>query len=172
MLSVGTGCCERYMNNNSIDDVSTSLSSLSEDKGTIGIDESMNKNCRIIVNGTDITDGNYAFINCNDGYALIPLTATMKALGATVSWKSETVATIKYNGIRYTLDIAERSLVKNDEEVNILIPPPGISHKTWRIFVNNDFIVDNSLLMLLFMSIDVKTNIDYENLIIYVDAVD
>ena len=51
----------------------------------------LQNNCRLIVKGKDITEGNYVRIIEEHQMAEIPLTAVMEALGAEVKRKGETM---------------------------------------------------------------------------------
>lgn len=75
-------------------------------------DKDMNKNCKLIVNGKDITSGNYVKLNYEYHYAELPLTLVMKALGAKVEWQSNTTAMITFGGKDYILDTTKDSLIE------------------------------------------------------------
>ena len=64
---------------------------------------------RLIVNKKDISDTATAFVY-SDHYAVIPLIAVSKALGAEVKWESKTKAVITVNGDKYILDTAKHEL--------------------------------------------------------------
>lgn len=124
-------------------------------------------NCNLFVNGTDISTENYVYLNCEDHYAKLPLTAIMKALGATVQWKNETIAQITYNGTSYILDTSKNTLVEKDKSFDFIELPPGTSHGFAQM-IGNEFVLDSISIREFLTSIGATINIDYENSIIYI----
>lgn len=127
----------------------------------------MNNYCTLIVNGKDITAGNYALLNYEYRYAELPLTAVMKELGAKVEWQDKTKAKITFGGKDYILDATQGSLIEQGEAFNVLTLAPGSKHGVFYQVVGNEFVVDSdSAQMLIIHMMGAKINIDYDNKII------
>ncbi|MBQ9106309.1 MAG: hypothetical protein IJY56_00295 [Clostridia bacterium] len=89
--------------------------------------------CRLIVNGKDITEGNYVKMFAEYRQEHLPVLAIAKELGAQIEWQSETQVTLSYNGKSHTLDAKASNF-------GILIKP-GTQNGV-RKFINNDFIME------------------------------
>ena len=85
------------------DNVSSTLES-----NTNGSSDSMNNiqksNCKLIVNGRDITDSAYVFLHADIQDAEIPLTTVLKELGAHVQWSDNANVIITYDGRSCSFD--------------------------------------------------------------------
>lgn len=67
------------------------------------IDFSNWENGRLVINNKECEDVTVK-VHPN-GYSVVPFVRTVEELGGTVEWKSDTVAIIKCNGIKYKLDL-------------------------------------------------------------------
>lgn len=126
-------------------------------------DKEMINNCKLIVAGYDISDGNYIEFHEAPRYVALPFTAVLKALGAQVEWKSEFVAEIEFNEAKYTLDTREASFVKEGSNTNCIIPAPG-SQVHYQV-VENEFVLDHITLrtIAMILGITIRIDIDYQN---------
>lgn len=106
---------------------------------------------RLIVNGKDITEGNYVSIDDEYGTAEVPVTAIMEELGAEVTWQSDTKVVIMHNGREIVIDM--------NEEMYGLPFPPG-ARNCERKKVGDDIIFDDNS-AIVYMELSIK--IDYEN---------
>lgn len=124
-------------------------------------------NCILIVDGKDITSGNYVKLNQN--YVELPFTAIMKTLGSKVVWKNETTAEIAYDGKDYILETTNCSFMEDGGNVNIISTPPG-GKRHYQI-IGNEFVLDNVTMHGAFqlMGTKLKICIDYENKIIDIE---
>ena len=109
--------------------------------------EKIEANCRLVVNGEDITSGNYVMITQDDVY--LPFTAILEALGAEVLWQSDTTAKISYDGKKYLLTTTDCSLIEEGGDFNFLLIPPGGIHRYWTI--ENEFVVDDTMMQSVFI---------------------
>ena len=98
----------------------------------------------LIVNKKDISDTATAFVY-SDHYAVIPLIAVSKALGAEVKWESKTKAVIAINGDKYILDTAKHELKKAESDHNIFIGVPGAPGNVsgYNQQVGEEYYIDN-----------------------------
>lgn len=120
-------------------------------------DNTMNNNCTLVVNGRDITDGVYVYLNTDNYDVEIPLTAVMKELGANVEWKDEHTVAIEHNGDEVVIDITEEAFG---------IPlPPGATHYA-RNIVDGEIIIDSTSVNGLIRWMGAYVRIDYENRIV------
>lgn len=135
-----------------------------------GDDSKLNTECKLIVNGNDITNGNHIKINYEKRYAELPLTAVVTALGAKVEWQSKTTATISFGGKKYILDTTKNSLVEDGSTFNVLIVAPGSTHGSFFQVVGNEFVVDSDTAKLLLANnMGAKIKTDYDQAIVSID---
>ena len=168
-----TGGYEQSEETDNLSTVSTLPIQIETNSGTEG-GENMNKNCRLLVNGKDISSENYVFLNHDDGYADLPLTAIAEALGASVEWKDETTATIAHKGKQYILDTEQYFLrEKNENSVEdfLLIPPGAVNVVRGRI-IGDDFVISNVVIRRFITRLGAKISIDYDASIVYIDTID
>lgn len=120
--------------------------------------------CKLMVNGKDITSGNY--VKLNEYYADLPFTEVMEALGAKVEWQNKTTAKITYVGQDYILDTTKCSLIEVGGTFNIISTPPG-STRHYQV-VGDEFILDNVTMKGAFqlMGTSIKININYDDKIV------
>lgn len=74
------------------------------------------KNCRLIIDGKDITTDNYVYMNHEARYVLLPFEAVLEGLGAKFKWETETKATITYQGDQYVLETDKNSVVTSTHQ--------------------------------------------------------
>lgn len=115
---------------------------------------------QLIVNGKDITKGNYVKIHPH--YAELPLVAILRELGATVNWKGQKTAEIILNKKTFVLDTEKRLLTEKldgREIPHILVAPGrlGFSQDAVDEFILDDISVDTCLL---YMNLDVTVTVD------------
>ena len=176
ILCTGTGCYEQSGDSLSTDNTST-LSTLPiqiEMTKETENGENMNNNCRLLVNGQDISSESYVFLNQEYGYAELPLTAIVKALGGDVEWENEMKATIEYNGKQYILDAEQYFLrVKGGNSVGdfLLIPPGAVNVPSGQI-VGDEFVINDIVIRRFITRLGAKITIDYDTAIIYIDTID
>ncbi len=135
-------------------------------------DDEVIDNCTLIVNGKDITKGNYARINHTKHYSEIPFTAVIQELGAKVEWENDTKATITFDENKYLLDITEGTLVKkwDSHKLNLITPAPGQNHERVSKVVGNELIVDDSSsLYFFFVIMRATVKVDYDKNIINIE---
>jgi len=126
-------------------------------------------NCRLIVNGTDITEGNYVRINHEQKNTELPILAISRALGAEINWlpcepypiKECCIVEISYGiGCLY-LDTSKpgfQFLVPEDTPAQV------------RKLMGKEIIMDgNSIEGPLHHGFGIEILVDYENSIIYID---
>ncbi len=109
--------------------------------------EKSESNCRLVVNGKDITSENYVMLTQDDVY--LPFTAILEALGAELLWQSDTTAKISFDGKKYLLTTTDCSLIEEGGDFNFLLIPPGGIHRYWTI--ENEFIVDDTMMQSVFI---------------------
>ena len=178
ILYAGTGCHEGVSDDfQSIDNeilTSEMLTNQTEMADEIGEDDDMKNNCRLIVNGRDISSESYVFLKHDERYAELPLTAIVKALGASVEWKSETVAIILHNEKEYVLDTDQYSLVQKGGNAleNFLAPPPGLTIGQNGKIIKGEFVISSNVIQKFIKRLGAKINLDYIQSIIYIDTVD
>ncbi|MGN0448036.1 MAG: hypothetical protein ACI4GC_05765 [Acutalibacteraceae bacterium] len=102
-------------------------------KGSLEDNKETN-NCRLVVNGNDITDEVYVNIDTEKGISEVPLLAIVKELGANVYWENKNIVVIKHNDLSVSIDISEK-------DFGVTVPPGGIKS---RKIVNEDLIFDDA----------------------------
>ena len=149
----------------SSDDISSTPSSHLESSESIEIKET-HANCRLIVNGKDITDGNYVYLYETDrefsSDADIPLSAILRELGATVEWQDETKVVITHSAYNGSL-----TFDTSDEYFGVL-PPPGGKVRVTRKVYNNEIVMDDASAMLYIRAAGAMVRSDYTNMVIEV----
>ena len=123
-------------------------------------------NGRLVVNGVDITEGNYVRINHGKEIAEIPMLAILRALGHD--------AEMQYNEAR---DIYESVIdnevgyysTKEEDFSVVLLHHQGCVRK----IVNNDFIIDSTCAEpTMYRTWEARITIDYDTSTVYVDSCD
>ena len=121
------------------------------------------KDGKLIVNGKDITDGNYVKVNYSGAY--IPLRPVMENLGAVLEWNAETNSVLIFcNGKKYVFDIDNHSLYEAGTSNNMLIPPPGGGEIGYCKITDGRTIMNDYTLRVFIRLMDAKINVDYDNL--------
>ncbi len=113
--------------------------------------------------GTLIIDGKS--INSNttvySEYATLSLCDVISALGLELTWNDEDNATFYCNDIRYNISISQKTLFREGDKDNYLLPAPGCNGEYVCDYVDGELIVDNIMLTSLFCSF-IKYPIDID----------
>lgn len=113
---------------------STAFSKQSKTSRTATKGDKQVSNCKLIVNGKELSSKHYIYLHKESQNIELPITAIFKALGAEVKWQGKTVI-ITHNNETLTLDT---------EEVDFgLLVPPG-SRFCVRKVVDSDIIIDRT----------------------------
>lgn len=120
-------------------------------------------NCKLIVNGKDITDDVYVMIDYDTETVELPFLAIIEELGAEVEWKNNDVVIVTYNGMSQEIDT-------KDSDFGIAFPPGGGNSKYVRKIVNEDLIIDHiSVISALKFTFNASVTIDYDEAVIIID---
>ena len=115
---------------------------------------------KLVVNGKDITEGNYVYINVEKEQAEVPLLAIVKELGAEVVWIDENIVEISYEDKSFQID-------KNDKYLGFMIAPGG--KPAVRKQIDNDFVYNSgAILSLLRTWFNADITVDYKKMIVEV----
>ena len=121
-------------------------------------------NCRLVVNGKDISDGLHIKMKAKYCNTEIPLLAVLKELGAQVQWKDSSVVTAQFKGSTFEIDTSK-------EYFGILIPPG--TRQAVRKVVDQEIIIDsNSVESFLFSKTGAYISVDYDKAIIFIDFIE
>ena len=124
-------------------------------------------NCRLIVNGLDITDGNYVYINHQSRNTELPILAILRALGHETEVKYNEATGI-YEGI-----VNQTNVLFTTAEEDFGIPLPYLRSGCIRYMDGEEFYLDSdSVESLLYWSYNMEIVVDYDNSIIYVESYD
>ena len=137
----------------------------------IQVDFSEWKNGTLIVNGKVCEN---AIVRIHpDGYAVIPILRIVDELGGTVKWKNKDTAVIKCNGVKYTLNTKENTLIKSGMNYSIFDALCGKA-KGVPYFAKegDDYIVADEWASPFLSEINVFKHIDSEQCIVYIDTKD
>ena len=118
---------------------------------------------KLVVNGKDITKGNYISLQKFDNYIEVemPLLAVVAELGAEIEWQSEKVVAVTYNGNTETYDTSE-------SDFGVYGPDGGVHI---RKIENDDLVFDlSSIEGILEEVYGVIVKVDTEACIVYVDS--
>lgn len=109
-------------------------------------------NCRLIVNGKDITSENYVHLVEEYQEVEIPVTAVMKELGAEVEWKGKKV-TITHNGYQRVIDTTQQAFG---------MPRPPCSAYCCRKMIDGEVVIDSVSAggMIRWMGAQISINVD------------
>ncbi|MBQ6839230.1 MAG: hypothetical protein IJO45_00880 [Oscillospiraceae bacterium] len=127
-------------------------------------------NCRLIVNGTDITDGNYVRIDYANKSAELPVIAIAKELDANILWLPCKPYPIKEScvvKISFMEGCLELDTSKTDFRFSTNVESPAAVRK----IIGNEIVMDSGSLQGLFFH-GFKTNIriDFDAAIVYIDT--
>ena len=125
--------------------------------------DTLRNNCKLIVNGKDISDKNYVRIDLQNREAELPLTAILKEFGAEINWKDSKTVEITYE---------EENLILGEGFEDLGLPiPPGTTNAVRKI-IDNELIVDSTSAQDIFFYVfGAKINTDYDALIVYVEKI-
>lgn len=121
-------------------------------------------NCRLIVNGEDITEGRYVKIDEENQTFQIPIIAVYEALGAKIK-RIGNLVIISYNGGVATIDLSQRSF-------GLLVPPGTVGGI--RVVSAEDAIMESDSFGYYFVRTmkGVEYNVDYDSKVIYINSVE
>lgn len=120
-------------------------------------EENKVSNCTLLVNGKDITSGNYVKINYQHQNTELPLLAILEELGADIQWKDANTVMIKYKETTFDIDTA-------NEDFGLPIPPG--TTKAIRQIVNNEILIDGTSVQGLLNIMGAKIEIDYNSSVV------
>ena len=162
------GCTKNISSStdNSTDVPSQSVESTSQSTQTNTGESQMNNNCKLIVNGEDITTRVYVNINFEHRYVELPFTAVIQALGAEVEWQNQTIAKVSYSNKNYFLDTTKYSFVEDGKSLNLMSTPPGGIR--WCHVAGDEFILDDGTMSGVFqlMGTSIRINRNFDEKII------
>lgn len=134
------------------------------------VDEELlkNTNAQLIVNGNDITEGNYAYIDYEKENTVLPVTTVLKALGAKIEWyplgehagigRSRVYFYLNGKGIYF--DTFSKGVTLDTGQTDVV-----------RMKVGNELYLDvDSIETMLYQGLGVIIDVDYENGIINVKS--
>lgn len=130
----------------------------------------MEKNCKLIVNGRDITAESYVRIDYEKHYAEIPFIAVVTNLGAEIKWKNSNVAIITSNNKEYILNLNKKSLITNESTFNIIDLPPGARHGAFLKEINDEFVIDNDSITHFIHLLGARITVNYDTAIINIES--
>lgn len=131
--------------------------------GTTNVSDNINSSFTLFVNNKEVFT-EYVKVDHEENSVHLPLIAIVKALGYTVTWDSDTEATITCGEKIYLLNIDKVSLYEVGGNRNFLGPIYG--GKIFREFTGNDYIVDHASMIYLLDSMRANISIDYDTGII------
>ena len=159
-----------YGDDNTVD---CKIISSSKDKNTVAASTptqtTTTEKYTLVVQGQDITQGNYVNFCENPKYVALPFTAVMKALGAKIQQKSENIIELNFNSETFVLDTKAVTLVKAESSTNFIIPAPG--SKVYYKIVENEFVIDDITFdtIAMMMGVKLKVDINYQQHIVEID---
>ncbi len=109
------------------------------------ISESNGEKGMLIVEGTTITSNTIVYYE----YAAVSVCDVLSALGFVLTWDNESVVSFYCNDEKYIISIPEKTLVRDGENCNYLLPAPGSQNYICDV-VDGELIVDNNTLLSLF----------------------
>lgn len=122
---------------------------------------------RLIVNGADITEGNYVRIHHGDQNAELPILAILRALGYDAQMQYNNVENIYESNIDN--HIGHFSTQNEDFGVHFASGEKGCVRK----IENNDFIIDrNCIFTIMYWVYEARITVDYDTSTVYVDSCD
>ena len=122
-------------------------------------------NCKLIVNGKDITERVYVMIDYNTKTVSIPFLTVVEELGADVNWKNRDIVTVTYNGISQDLDAGDPSFG--------ISSPPGCEPDDFvRMRVKDDLIFDLTSVNGAFkLTFNASVTVNYDESVIIIEQV-
>ena len=126
--------------------------------------ETFAQDAKLIVNGKDITVGNYAKILVPEGGAWVPLTATLTELGIPWEWESDTILRLGSGEYEERLDLTQPTF-------GWLILPGALG--SMREIVDGEVIIDaQALYIYFFRAQNISIERDYETNTIRIERKD
>ncbi len=124
----------------------------------------VNSDKKLIVNGKDISMGNYFEFYKIKNYVEIPFMPVLKEIAdAEIIWSSDTTAKVIINGTRYNLDIDNRCVLTEEGKTeNLFTPSPDIGDAPVYRFVDDQFILDDTTFSGIINALGYSVIIDYD----------
>lgn len=128
------------------------------------------KNGIMIINGKTVKSDYIMLYKADDReYSHIPLTEVLLGLSVNFGWLGDDQGDILYDGKRYILDLKEKSLVREGDNFNILVPAPGETRFYCNITEREVVLNDDAVRVILnFIGKKVEISIDYENSVVHI----
>lgn len=133
-----------------------------------------------VVNGEEIELQNRAQIDAFYHCPIFPLVETLKVLGATIEWQSDTYALITYSQKSYYLDLEIMSLCEIRQDVESedireyiyeIEPPGGFNKSKYFKIIEKDLLIDVAWASYFFEdALNANIAVDYVNLVITVTS--
>lgn len=122
---------------------------------------------RLIVNGKDITDGNYVRINKTSGYAELPVIAVFKALGYDAEMQYD------QNTDSYAVIVEDNTEFLNTQ-CNDFGFPPGVGDTDYvRRIMDNEIVIDSDAIdTVMYWGYSTEIDIDYDSNTVYINSFD
>ena len=154
LLSLLTSC--RTFNNETRE---TNISSESQETDATKetTEDTSMKICAIYVNENKIEP---VGVYNADGLFELPIVSVLKALGATVTWRTSQEASILYNDTEYVLSTVDKTIY-HDGEVVLLSPPGGGFDPVFRVSGEEVFI--DHLTLVLFLEYEVEASVAWNH---------
>lgn len=119
----------------------------------------------LVINDVERRDVKISFCqNEKKQYIMIPLLTVLQEIGCDIERETSEQVYITINSITYILDLKKETLYEESNDVNLLIPAPGIKNFVCS-FTETDVIVDNVTFKSLcsYMEIPINIDIDFKN---------
>lgn len=102
----------------------------------------LESNAKLYVDGKHIPIDRIVHIDHENRYAIIPVIASVEAMGATVTHKENGITMFELKGERYILDMTAKTLMKSRTGMNYLDPPPG-STDSYHEYMDGECYIDS-----------------------------
>ena len=125
----------------------------------------------IIDNSVVNTDSVYFQKNC----FRLPLVCILKEIGIDICWSDNNNAEFQWNNDRYLLSLRDKKLIRENEEFNLITPPPGNSLFICEVdYSEREIIIDDGTLhgVLQLLGIRAYFSDDRENSIFRIEIID
>lgn len=122
----------------------------------------LESNAKLYVDGTYVPTDKIVHIDHENSYAIIPLVASMKAMGATVIFENDGVTIFELENERYVLDISENALTKKGFGWNYIEHPPG-STIGYNTYMNGEYYIDSDAFRCFILELGGDLSIDFSD---------
>lgn len=128
--------------------------------------EDMNNDCKLIINGNDVSLGSRISINYQEKYAKLPLCSIAKSLGCDIKQYNKNKIVLTFKDNVYILNQTNHTLKKKGDNFNIIALPPGTNHSGYYQIHENEIIIDSDSMRHFINLLGAKIIIDYDSGII------